>query len=59
MFVESEIPMRIGNSDLIFSKELNDDYYRLLPNTEFIMNNTFWVGIFPALGKKSLIKPVI
>lgn len=56
MFVESEIPMRIGNSDLIFSNELNDDYYRLLPNTDFIMNNTFWVGIFPALGKKELDK---
>lgn len=59
MFVESEIPMRIGNSDLIFSNELNDDYYKLLPNTDFIMNNTFWVGIFLRLEKKSLIKPVI
>lgn len=56
MFVESEIPMRIGNSDLLFSNELNDDYYKLLPNTDFIMNNTFWVGIFPALGKKELDK---
>ncbi len=56
MFVEPEIPMRIGNSHLIFSNELNDDYYRLLPNTDFIMNNTFWVGIFPALGKKELDK---
>lgn len=56
MFVESEIPMRIGNSDLIFSNELNDDYYKLLPNTDFIMNNTFWVGIFPTLGKKELDK---
>lgn len=56
MFVESEIPMKIGNSDLIFSNELNDDYYKLLPNTDFIMNNTFWVGIFPALGKKELDK---
>lgn len=56
MFVESEIPMRIGNSDLISSKEMNDDYYKLLPNTDFIMNNTFWVGIFPALGKKELDK---
>jgi len=27
-----------------------------LPNTDFIMNNTFWVGIFPALGKKELDK---
>ena len=53
MFVESEIPMRIGNSDLIFSKELNDDYYRLLPNTEFIMNNTFWVGISCAWKKRA------
>lgn len=56
MFVESEIPMRIGNSDLISSKEMNDDYYKLLPNTDFIMNNTFWVGIFPPLGKKELDK---
>lgn len=56
MFVESEIPMRICNSDLLFSNELNDDYYKLLPNTDFIMNNTFWVGIFPALGKKELDK---
>lgn len=56
MFVESEIPMRIGNSDLLFSNELNDDYYKLLPNTDFIMNNTFWVGIFPTLGKKELDK---
>ncbi len=56
MFVESEIPMRIGNSDLISSKEMNDDYYKLLPNTDFIMNNTFWVGIFPAIGKKELDK---
>ena len=40
MFVENEIELRIGNSKIINSKELNEKHYRLLPNTDFIMNNT-------------------
>lgn len=54
MFVENEIQLRIGNSGLISSNELNEEHYKLLPNTDFIMNNTFWVGTFPALGEKEL-----
>ena len=56
MFVENEIELRIGNSKIINSKELNEKHYRLLPNTDFIMNNTFWVGVYPALNEKDLDK---
>ena len=45
MVVENEFPLRIGNSNLLSSKELTEDHYKSLPGTEFIMNNTFWVGV--------------
>lgn len=51
MIVDNDINFRIGSSKVLNSKELNEEYYKLLPNTEFIMNHTFWVGTFPALGE--------
>lgn len=56
MMVENDVALRIGNSGLLKSKELTEKEYSLLPNTDFIMNNTFWVGTFPALGEKELSK---
>ena len=56
MFVENEIELKIGNSKIINSKDLKEQHYKLLPNTDFIMNNTFWVGVYPALNKKDLDK---
>lgn len=56
MIVKNEIDFRIGNSKIINSKDLTEEHYKLLPNTEFIMNNTFWVGTFPALGEKEIAK---
>ena len=53
---DEEIEFRIGNSKLMTSRDLAEDSYKLLPNTEFIMNNTFWVGIFPALSEKEIQK---
>lgn len=47
---DEQIQFRIGNSDLLSSKDLSEEWYAKLPKTEFIMNNTFWVGTFPALG---------
>lgn len=54
MIVDNDVNLRIGNSNLINSKELTDEHYKLLPNTDFIMNNTFWVGTFPALGDEEI-----
>ena len=57
MFVDNpDIRFRIGKSKLLSSADLNEELYKLLPNTEFIMNNTFWVGTFPALGEVEITK---
>lgn len=54
MIVENDVDLRIGNSAIINSKDLTDEHYKMLPNTEFIMNNTFWTGVFPALGENEI-----
>lgn len=56
MITENEVQFRISNSKLMSSKDLNEEVYKKLPNTEFIMNNTFWVGTFPALGEKEITR---
>lgn len=56
MFVENDILIRINDSDLLHSNNLTEDNYKMLPNTDFIMNHTFWVGTFPALGEKEIDK---
>ena len=47
MVVENDFEMRIGNSPVIKSSDLNESFYNMLPGTEYIMNNTFWVGVSP------------
>ena len=56
MIVENDVNFRIGNSSTINSKDLTEEHYKMLPKTEFIMNNTFWVGTFPALGEEEIIR---
>lgn len=56
MITNGDIDLKIGSSEIINSKDLGETHYALLPNTDFIMNNTFWVGTFPALGEKELSK---
>lgn len=45
LIVQNELSLRIGGSALLNSRELGEEHYQRLPGTEFIMNNTFWVGV--------------
>ncbi len=56
MFIENNINFRINNSPIINSKNINDKTSEALPATEFIMNNTFWVGVYPALSEVEIEK---
>lgn len=56
LMVENDVTLRIGAGALQNSRDLTEADYQKLPNTDFIMNNTFWVGVFPRLGEKELDK---
>lgn len=56
MLVENDLQIRIYDSEILNTKDLTEEHYSLLPNTDFIMNNTFWVGVYPGIGKKELDK---
>lgn len=56
MMTENEIPLRIGTSPVLKSCDLTEKEYALLPQTDFMMNHTFWIGTFPALTEKDLAK---
>ncbi len=45
MITMSEQSLRIGSEPIKKASELSEEDYRLLPMTEFIMNNTFWIGV--------------
>jgi CDP-6-deoxy-D-xylo-4-hexulose-3-dehydrase len=55
-FVENDINLRIRSSEIKKSNALTEEDYKLLPNADFIMNNSFWVGIYPAINAKHLDK---
>ncbi len=56
MMVDNDIPLRIGSSPVLKSCDLTEKEYALLPQTDFIMDHTFWVGTFPALGEAEMEK---
>ncbi|MGL4721747.1 MAG: lipopolysaccharide biosynthesis protein RfbH [Desulfovibrionaceae bacterium] len=54
MLLNNEVLVKIAHLPSITSNTITDEHYKMLPNTDFIMNNTFWVGIFPELSEKEL-----
>lgn len=58
MITDADVELRIGAGSLRNSRGLGEADYAQLAGTEFIMNNSFWVGCFPALGERELSKTV-
>lgn len=52
--VSTEVRLRIGAGAPLLSTELDEQHYALLPNTEFVMSNTFWIGVYPGLKPEML-----
>lgn len=58
MFTTADFDFRIGADKLKNTKDLSEDDYAKLPNSEFIMNHTFWVGCAQNLVEEDTAKTV-
>jgi CDP-6-deoxy-D-xylo-4-hexulose-3-dehydrase len=56
VFVNNKYKYRIRNSGIINSDDVSKDQLSLLPNTDSVMENAFWVGLWPGLSEENIFK---
>ncbi len=57
-YVHKPFPLRIRDSALLLSTELNDSHYERLPNADAVMHHTFWIGVWAGLDAADLDRMV-
>lgn len=55
---EDDIALRINDSKLLNSRDLTEEHYKMLPNTDKVMNGSFWVGVWPGLTEENINKTI-
>lgn len=53
-FIQTPLRLRIRNSPLLNSQRLSEKHYRMLPNSDAVMKNTFWIGLWPGIDKSAI-----
>ena len=56
MLKNNDVMLRIGNGKLQNSRDLTESDFAKVPGTEFIMNNTFWVGVAQNNTPRDMLK---